>query len=374
MAEHNAPHDRPLRILAAEPYYGGSHKNFLDGLIAHSRHRFDLFQFPPRKWKWRMRASAINFARYARERAGSFDIVFASDFLSMADFAGLCPQAASVPKVAYFHENQFTYPEQLEQNRDYQFLFTNITTCLAAGRVWFNSDYHRRTFIRETDLFLRRMPDFVPEGVAAEIEAKASVLHVGCDLDECDAAPRPPRSGPAVILWNHRWEHDKDPDTFFGVLFDLADRGADFRVVVLGERFRNYPPVFDAARERLAGRILQFGYLPGRAPYLAALAGCDVIVSTARQEFFGVAVVEAIACGCWPLLPDRLSYPEIIPPDLQRRHLYSGARDLRDRLERLIADPAQARGSTLRPQVERFSWKALAPCYDAAFAETAACV
>jgi len=317
-----------------------------------------------------MRASAINLAQWLQTCGRQFDIIFASDFLSMADFAGLCPAAAGIPKIAYFHENQFAYPEQLEEKRDYQFLFTNITTCLAADRVIFNSAWHRESFVRETAAFMHRMPDFVPQGIAQSIDAKAAVLHVGCELDDCQPAPQQ-RSGPPVILWNHRWEHDKDPDAFFRVLFDLLNEGADFRVAVVGESFRQSPPIFDEARRRLAGRIAQFGYMPDRASYLQALRQSDIIVSTARQEFFGVAVVEAIASGCYPLLPNRLSYPELLPEKHRARHLYRNAQDLKQRLASLLANPATMRTVDLSREMQRFSWAALAPLYDAAF-DTAA--
>jgi glycosyltransferase involved in cell wall biosynthesis len=56
--------------------------------------------------------------------------------------------------------------------------------------------------------------------------------------------------------------------------------------------------------------VVRWGYQPDKA-YWQALRAADVVVSTARHEFFGIGVVEAISAGCWPLLPDRLAYPEV---------------------------------------------------------------
>ncbi|MHC4370623.1 MAG: tRNA-queuosine alpha-mannosyltransferase domain-containing protein [Planctomycetota bacterium] len=56
-----------MKILALEPYYGGSHKAFIDGLSKASRHDWTLLKLPAHKWKWRMRHSAITFAWRAAE-------------------------------------------------------------------------------------------------------------------------------------------------------------------------------------------------------------------------------------------------------------------------------------------------------------------
>ncbi len=50
--------------------------------------------------------------------------------------------------------------------------------------------------------------------------------------------------------------------------------------------------------------MAHFGYAD-EAQYAALLHRADVVVSTALHEFFGVAVVEAIYCGCFPMLPRR---------------------------------------------------------------------
>lgn len=133
-----------LRILLIEPYYGGSHKAFTDGYIKYSKHKIKLLSMPARKWKWRMRGAAIWLA----ERLPDFepDIILASDYLDLAAFSALAPAEVSlIPRVVYFHENQLTYPLDSHARQDYQFGLTNITTCLAADRVLFNSHYHQKS-------------------------------------------------------------------------------------------------------------------------------------------------------------------------------------------------------------------------------------
>jgi glycosyltransferase involved in cell wall biosynthesis len=352
-----------LRILAIEPYYGGSHRAFLDGLARHSRHSWTILSMPPRKWKWRMRGAAVYFADKLDQ---PFDVLFVSDFLDLAALVGLRPdRLVGVPKVAYFHENQLTYPVQHESERDYQYGFTNITTCLAADRVFFNSEFHRNEFLAAVRALLKRMPDQVPEGVPETIAERSAVLPLGCDLAALDVEA-PPREGPATILWNHRWEYDKNPEGFFAALFDLMHEGMDFRVAVAGESFRQAPLIFGVARRRLGERIRHFGYLESRDEYARLLRACDIAVSTAHHEFFGVAAVEALYCGCFPLFPNTLTYPEILPPECHARHLYSDHDDLVARLREAIAHVGETRQVNLRAAASRFDWSAVIDDYDAA--------
>ncbi len=83
---------KSLKILALEPYYGGSHKAFLDGWTAFSRHKWTLLTLPPRKWKWRMRHSAVTLANQTAEKVGAgerWDVLFCSDMLNLAEYKGL---------------------------------------------------------------------------------------------------------------------------------------------------------------------------------------------------------------------------------------------------------------------------------------------
>lgn len=298
-----------VRILALEPYYGGSHRSMLDGLVRHSRHDFEVLTMPARKWKWRMRGAAIELAERAAALGRRFDVLLAADMMSVADFRALGPKwLRDVPIVTYFHENQLTYPAAREAEIDYQYGFTNITSCLASDEVWFNSAYNMDEFLAAARRLLRKMPDCIPVGVPDAIRAKSRVVYPGI---EAVALSERERHKPYTIVWNHRWEWDKNPETFFAALAVAKEEGRSFRLAVLGESFREAPAVFRKAREKFAAEVVRWGYVASHGEYLKALGECDIAVSTARHEFFGLAALEAAACGCALLLPRRLAYPEI---------------------------------------------------------------
>jgi len=161
-----------------------------------------------------------------------------------------------------------------------------------------------------------------------------------------------------LILWNHRWEHDKNPGPFFEALYALDRPGLPWRLAVVGERYGKAPEVFDRARERLAHRIEQFDYLESRQEYADLLCRATVVVSTALQENFGISVVEAIVAGAVPLLPNRLSYPELIPPEQRELFLYESDAELSGRLEALLRPGAALSGplETLRRRLRNLCW------------------
>jgi glycosyltransferase involved in cell wall biosynthesis len=353
------------RWIALEPYYGGSHRHLVDGLTEHLAPEIELetWSLPPRKWKWRMRGAAVQLTRRwlaEQDRLADVRGIFTSSLLDAAALRGLLPPPArTLPLILYFHENQLDYPVRVADKRDYHYGWTNIQSALAADRLLWNSAFNRDSFLRALAGFLRRMPDERPRGLGEAIRRKSEILPVpfdarGLELCAARAAPRPER--PPRILWNHRWEHDKNPERFFEALLRLADEGLSFEVAVLGQSFERRPKIFERARERLGDRIVVWGYVEGRQAYAAELARCDVAVSTARHEFQGLAVLEAAACGAVPLVPDDLAYREIWPEELRYRRGRLRT-ELRDRIARIHEwrryDPrAVARG---------FDWQALLP-------------
>lgn len=364
-----------MNILALEPYYGGSHKAFIDSLSKVSENTWTILTLPAHKWKWRMRHSAITFARLAAEqlkKGQSPDMLFCTDMLNLAEFAALAPvEISRLPKVIYFHENQLTYPVRVENERDYQFAMTNLTSALAADAVWFNSQFHMNSFLEALTKFLKSMPDFQPLEVTEIIRAKSSVHPPGI----ADLTPLPEREpGPLRILWAARWEHDKNPELFFEAIEILKANEVQFKLSVIGQSFRDRPDVFSKAHRRFADHIDHWGYQKTRSDYERVLQQSDVIVSTANHEFFGISVLEAIAAGAYPLVPNRLSYPEILGSEQienTEKFFYDGSPgDLANKLSRLAnrLDKGGLFPAKINPAIltDRFKWNNLAPQYDRA--------
>lgn len=362
-----------MDILLVEPYFGGSHQAWAEGYARYSRHRVDLLTLPARFWKWRMQGGAATLAEKVLRTASRPDLVLVTDMLNLPAFLGLTRHLlADVPVVLYYHENQLTYPLPPGEKRDLTYGMINWLSMLAADRVLFNSAHHMQDWFRELPRLLKHFPDYTHVHRIEEVQAKSDVLPVGIDLRRLDRAKTERGDGPPLILWNQRWEYDKDPTTFFRALDLLADEGMEFRVALAGANVRQRPEEFEAARERLGDRVVHFGHAD-EATYARLLWEADIVVSTALHEFFGVAVVEAVYCGCFPVLPHRLSYPEIIPPSHHDHCLYEAFDGLLARLRWALTHPDAARrlAAPLQEAMARFDWKVMAPQYDQRLTEVA---
>ena len=361
-----------LKVLILEPYYGGSHEAFLEGWMRFSGHEWTLLSLPPWKWKWRMRHSAITLAKQTVEKiklGAEWDIIFCSDMLNLAEYLGLVPHIIQkLPSVVYFHENQLTYPVAHPKQFDFHYVMTNFITALAATEVWFNSSYHRDILIDGLRGFLKRMPDFQPLESIDDIQCKSFVRYPGIHQFSRRGERR---EGPMRIVWAARWEHDKNPEMFFESLRILKAKQIEFRISVIGEQFRQVPDVFSAAKQEFSDYIDRWGYQSERHDYESALLEADVFVSTADHEFFGISVLEGVAAGAFPLVPEKLAYPETLKRDAGNVEFFfkGGARQLAERLVQLYekiqnnylwdGDPDRA----IRI-VEKFFWKTKARLLD----------
>ena len=377
-----------------EPYLAGSHEDWAEEYAECSTHDVTVLGLPGRHWKWRMHGGAVTLARLFLEGSYQPDLIIATDMLDLATFMALTrSRAAQTKTVLYFHENQISYPwsggdpDRLIE-RDAHYGFINLTSALAADAVVFNSEYHRTSFLSNLAPFLRGFPDYNEVDAVKTIEAKSHVLYLGLDLARFEEHRQEPETGsPALVLWNHRWEYDKNPLDFFRALFSLKDEGLDFRVAVLGRAYAEKPRVFDEASVRLGDRLVHFGYAEDFAAYAAWLWKSDIALVTSIHDFFGASVVQAVYCNCCPVLPERLAYPEHVPPGTERaaragpgrspagqeQFFYEGFPEMLALLRHRIENIGETREIRTQPFVRRYDWAVMAPEYDGFFEALTGC-
>ncbi len=293
-----------------------------------------------------------------------YDALFTSGYLDVAVLRSLLARVGIfLPIGLYFHENQFAYPDRGDFASRSCYAAINYTSALCADKVAFNSAYNRDTFFHGVYSYLKKNRDFQMEEQIDLLQKSCSILRPGMDF-----GPNPDWASKdtqhPVILWNHRWEHDKNPEEFFTALFRLAAREIPFKLIVLGQSFRKRPPVFEQAIQTLGARVIHFGYVSSRDQYLALLEQGTVAVSTARHEFFGFSMLEAVRAGCRPLVPDRLAYPELFG----KEYRYSQEK-LEQALAKLLLSGVSFSQQEAMALTEPYSWTNLACAYEQWFDE-----
>lgn len=328
-----------MSILIIEAFYGGSHKQLVD-LLQEELGDCVLYTLPAKKWHWRARTSALYFSQTI-PISEHYRTLFASSVLNLTELAALRPDLGKLKTILYFHENQLIYPVKKCQERDFQYGYNQILSCLVADVVVFNSVFNMESFLTSIGKFMKLIPDHRPKDLESIIRPKCQVTYFpirfpdvsrfmpkhktthlkkmlslkgngGTVLSmalpfqpeqrdseglltnsnsECDAhcgldtarreylgnslrqesdlkkSTSPENSSshrgenkqnltvnPCAtlggdanqqrllhIVWPHRWEHDKDPESFFKVLMHLKDLGLNFHVSILGETFTDVP-------------------------------------------------------------------------------------------------------------------------------------
>lgn len=344
-----------------EPYWRGSHKSFAETLQKNALFDFLFLTLPGNHWKWRMLESPLMFSRTLKEIAlEDYSFFFASSYVPLAQLTGLVPSMAKLPSILYFHENQFAYPiaDDTSSANDFYYGFIQAVSACAATLCLFNSAFNRDTFLEHLAQLVSRLPSPKPKDIVSTIAQKSRVLGIPVDIAPASniqkkedvqhsgnvlaGVPDTPFQdekdkdlGP-IIVWPHRWETDKNPASFFDALLELKKLKKKFRLIVCGGASNNpeIKALFQRCKESFSKNCLHWGYADSRQEYLSLLSSSHIAVSTAKHEFFGLAMMEACALGCLPLVPDDLAYKELYPEEFR----YSTQQELVHDLVRLCDD------------------------------------
>lgn len=359
------------RVFLVEPWLGGSHRSWAEGFVDSSANDVVLISHPGRSWRWRLQGAAVTLAAAIEDEiaaGGAPDILLVSDMVDLAQLLGLLRhRLGDTPTVLYMHENQLAFPRDDASGggaagRDSA--AHNWLSLVVADLVMVNSEHHRQVIEEGVRRFVADAPDMGHEAWVEPVLAKLVVVPVGVRVAHLIDAPRlSAATEPPLILWNHRWDVDKQPEVFLRALERMAADGVEYRVALAGEDPWNGQRRTEALG-RLGDRVVHEGTADPET-YRKLLLSADICVSVSKHEFFGISIVEAVAAGCVPVLPQRLSYPELIPSAFHGAALYpDGA--FRRRLAEVAADLGtfQKDVEGLRSAMGRFDWQTVTPRMD----------
>ena len=294
-----------------------------------------------------------------------------------------------------YSENQLTAPFT-SQDRDrkrqthWHYGLAHWRSLLVADGCIFNSASHLEAFRYALPKLINEQcpPDTVDMEIKTckqLLESNCTVLQYGLELDELKDANSfddesntfidvESNSRIPVILWNARLEEDKDPANFIDLLHRFR-KTMCFKLIILGTDPSKGQKWFDKLNSDFGESILHLGWCGDRSEYSSWLRRASIVVSTARHETFGISVVESAFCGVLPLLPRRLSYPDVFSA-LPEDYFYTSQEEAAEKLKNLVGivrEPLAHRRerAVVRHAVAHFDWKHMLLRYDTFFGRIA---
>ena len=156
--------------------------------------------------------------------------------------------------------------------------------------------------------------------------------------------------GQILLVHCGRLSAEKKPQRSLTTLATLRADGLPVRLVVAGDGPLRPRLEHRAAR---AGLPVTFaGFLPGRADLAALLASADVAIAPGPAETFGLAALEALACGT----PVVVSAESALPEVAGEAEASVPGEDLAAGVRAVLARPEPARRAAARARAERYDW------------------
>ena len=312
---------------------------------------------PPRIWlaSWPLR-------RALRADVGAFDLVHVHSLYLFHDWAAFaaCRQAG-VPYLLRPHGTLDPYIHRRHRARKAIFeLWFQHRMLAGAAAIHYTAAEEMR--------------------LAAPFACGAPGIVVPNGLDLADYARLPPagsfrRRHPVIgdapiVLFFGRLNFKKGLDLLTAAFGRLGPRAGDAWLVIAGPD-GGYRAATEAFVDQagIRGRTVFTGLLQGEEK-LAALADADLFVLPSYSENFGIAVIEAMACGLPVVISDRVNIWREIVADGAGLATPCEADAVADAMAQLLADPGQRRamGAAGRRSVaRRYEWDHVAEALEAAY-------
>ncbi|XP_034864004.1 glycosyltransferase-like domain-containing protein 1 isoform X5 [Mirounga leonina] len=354
-----------MSLLIVEPFYGGSHKQLVD-LLQEELEDCVLYTLPAKKWHWRARTSALYFSQNI-PISEQYRILFASSVLNLTELAALRPDLGKLKKILYFHENQLIYPVKKCQERDFQYGYNQILSCLVADVVVFNSVFNMESFLTSIGKFMKLIPDHRPRDLESIIRPKCQVIYFPIRFP--DVSRFMPKHKPTHLQKILSLKGNGGTAPSLALPFQQEQKGSEN---LLKNSNSESGPRNAAPQENLGSSLTQesdwrtcdssdnSSSHHQEKIQNAAFNPRDILggIDDPQRPLHIVwphRWLEAVYCGCYPLCPKDLVYPEIFPAE----YLYSTPEQLSKRLQIFCKRPDIVRKHLYKGEMTPFSWAAL---------------
>ena len=185
----------------------------------------------------------------------------------------------------------------------------------------------------------------------ARIGVPTSHVPLGVDLEQFRPRSRPRNvTGPLLVLCS-RLSREKRPDLAIEALRVLYRNGSSARLVVAGSG-----PLEASLRRRAQGLPVELvGHLADRRDVADLLTSADIVLAPGPVETFGLAALEALACGTPIVAASTSAVAELVERDAGRTA--SPEPDaIALAVASLLAVPEVRRRAAARARAESFSW------------------
>eukprot|EP00934_Nitzschia_sp_Nitz4_P004259 Nitzschia sp. Nitz4//scaffold182_size44100//35180//37282//NITZ4_007260-RA/size44100-exonerate_est2genome-gene-0.64-mRNA-1//1//CDS//3329539583//4249//frame0 len=365
-----------------------SHITWAEGFkAATQQHVVEIVVVPGDRWKFRLMASAAELESKIELDDdivvvdGMLDVTVLVALLKSNRLPDVCPKI-----LQFFHENQLTTPfssqdRDVQRNTHWHYGMAHWRSLQVCDGFIFNSQ-------TQLDDFARALPKAINEQCPRDVvewhlskcqellRDRCTFLHYGLALDQLKSGEMPDPSTKVIptILWNARLEEDKDPQCFIDVLHQVVKQDSSpFRLIVLGKDSTSDQRWIRQIRKEFPLQLWHLGWCSDRSEYAQWLNRASIVVSTAKHETFGISMVESAYCGALPVLPMRLSYPEIFPFDQFQNHFF---KDDADCVQRILSWLNLVRNGSpelleamrqITKAASRFCWDEMGYEYDSFF-------
>ena len=184
--------------------------------------------------------------------------------------------------------------------------------------------------------------------------------------------PTPAADGTVRLVTVGRLSTEKSPELAIECLRVLRAGGLDADLTVVGDG-----PLRTVLQRRAEGLPVHFtGHVDGRAAVARLIAAADIALSPSSAETFGLATLEALACGTPVVVPAAGAARELVTPGASGAVCDGTAEGLARGVRELLAVPAAQRRDAARHAAERYPWSAtvasLLDCYQSALSRQSA--